>query len=120
VNHLVDLLHVTGMWTGWLFARRLWVSKLHKFKNDFFTVLEKVQATTDLIPLDLVIRDECGMAQTLWCSLTAEIPIELIKAINHWRMEPSSETNNPSLDMPDVYTLLTSILPATLCFTLGL
>jgi hypothetical protein len=34
-----------------------------------------------------------------------EIPIELLKAINRWRTEASSETGNPLFDMPNVYFL---------------
>jgi hypothetical protein len=74
---------------------------------------------------DLVIRDECGISRTLRRSVTAharnmQIAIELIKAINRWRVEDASATDNPRLDMPDVYTSLMSILPTTLRFSLGL
>jgi hypothetical protein len=125
VKRLVDLLQVFGRKTGRLFARRLRVTKLHEFENDFFTVLEKVQATTELFQEDLVIRDECGISRTLRRSVTAharnmQIAIELIKAINRWRVEDASATDNPRLDMPDVYTSLMSILPTTLRFSLGL
>jgi hypothetical protein len=85
---------------GRLFLRRLLVVKLHEFEDDFFTVLEKVQATTELLPDDMEIRDECGIAWTLRCSVTAharnmEISIELIKAINWWRTKANSATNAP-------------------------
>jgi hypothetical protein len=46
VKQLVDVLHATGKGHGRLFARRLRVPKLHEFENDFFAVLEKVQATS--------------------------------------------------------------------------
>jgi hypothetical protein len=39
--------------------------KIMEFENDFFTVLEKVQTNTDLIPDDFVIRDECGIARKI-------------------------------------------------------
>jgi hypothetical protein len=48
------------------------------------------------------------------------IDVELIKAINRWRSEFSSKTDNPRLDMPDVYTTLESLLPMHLQFSLGL
>jgi hypothetical protein len=99
--------------------------KADEFEDDFFTVLEKVQATTELFPQDMEIRDECGIARSLWHSVTSharnmDIPIELIKAINRWRSEATSVTNAPRLDMPDVYSSLASIIPTTLCFLLGL
>jgi hypothetical protein len=125
VKRLVDNLHVSGKRTGRLFSRKLCVSKMHEFEHDFFTVLEKVQATTDLISQDLVIRDECGISRTIRRSLTAharnmDVPEPLLKAINRWRIEATSATGNPRLDMPDVYTSLESILPTTLRFSLAL
>ena len=88
---------------------------MHEFKDDFFNVLEKVQATSDLIPDEVVIRDECGIGRTIRRSLTAharnmDVPTELLKAINRWRTEASSSTGAPRLDMPDVYTSLESLL----------
>jgi hypothetical protein len=125
VKRLVDNIHGSGRRTGRLFSRRLRVPKLHEFEDDFFIVLEKVQATTELIPMDLVLRDECGIGRTLQRSVTAharnmEISIELIKAINRWRVEHASQTGAPRLDLPDVYTSLMSILPTTLRYSLGL
>jgi hypothetical protein len=125
VRRLVDVIHGKGRRTGRLFNRRLRISKLQEFENDFFTVLEKVQAATDLFPDGVEIRDECGIARTLRRTVTAHarnmgIDIELVKAINRWRSEFSSKTDNPRLDMPDVYTTLESLLPTHLKFSLGL
>jgi hypothetical protein len=53
------------------FSRKLTKSKLMKFESDFFTVLEKVQATTNFLPDDFEVRDECGIARTLRRSVTA-------------------------------------------------
>jgi hypothetical protein len=57
----------SGKWKsgGQLFSRKLVRAKIMGFENDFFTVLEKVQANTDLIPDDFVIRDEYGIARTI-------------------------------------------------------
>ena len=98
---------------------------MHELANNFFTALEKVQATTDLMPADLVIQDECGILRTIRRSLTAHarnmnISSDLVNAINRWRKEASSNTGNPRLDMADVYTSLESILPTTLRYSLGL
>jgi hypothetical protein len=125
VKHPVELIHSSGRRTGRLFVRRLRVAKMHEYANDFFTVLEKVQATTDFIPADLVIRDECGISRTIRRSLTAharnmDISPGLINAVNRWRTEASSNTGAPRLDLADVYTTLESILPTTLRYSLGL
>jgi hypothetical protein len=125
VKRLVVVIHGTKRRGGRLFSRRLEKAKLMEFEDDFFTVLEKVQATTELFPADFVIRDECGIARSLRRSVTAHarnmgVSIDLVKAINRWRQEANSGTGNPRLDMPDVYTALLSILPTTLRYSLAL
>jgi hypothetical protein len=87
VKRLVETIHTGGRHSGQLFSRRLKMAKLQEFENDFFTVLEKVQATTELFPQEIVIRDECGIARMVRRTLTAHarnmgIDIELLKAIN--------------------------------------
>jgi hypothetical protein len=125
VKRLVEVVQGSGRVGGRLFSRKLVKTKLMEFENDFFTILEKVQATTELIPDDFVIRDECGIARTLRRSVTAHarnmgVSIDLIKAVNRWRQEANSSTGNPRLDMPDVYSALASILPTTLRYSLSL
>ena len=53
VKRLVNTLHSMGKQLGRLFSWRLATPKMHEFENDFFTVLEKVQATTGLIDDDM-------------------------------------------------------------------
>jgi hypothetical protein len=65
VKRLVEVVQGSGRVGGRLFSRKLVKTKLMEFENDFFTILEKVQVTTDLIPDDFVIRDECGIARTI-------------------------------------------------------
>jgi hypothetical protein len=68
---IVEAIHGSGQNSGRLFNQRsLKVTKLQEFENDFFTVKEKVQDTTNLFPEDLVIRDECEIARALCRTLT--------------------------------------------------
>jgi hypothetical protein len=125
VKRLVENLTSSGKRSGRLFTRKLQVPKTQEFEDDFFTVLEKVQATTDLLPDDLVIRDECGISRTLRRTLTAharnmQVDPDLLKAINRWRIEANSATGAPRLDMPDVYASLKALLPTHLRFSLAL
>jgi hypothetical protein len=125
VKRLVDVIHAKGRYSGRLFNRRLKIAKLQEFENDFFTLLEKVQATTNLFPEECVIRDECGIARSLRRTVTAHarnmgIHTDTVNAINRWRKEFGSKTDNPRLDMQDVYTTLESLLPTHLQFSLGL
>jgi hypothetical protein len=119
VKRLVTILHATGKCTELLFSRRLANPKMHEFEDNFFTVLEKVQATTDLIGDDVDVRDVFGIARSERRGVTAharnmEVPIELLNAVNRWRKEANSATGNPHLDMMDVYTTLEALLPTVL------
>jgi hypothetical protein len=125
VKRLIEIIHGKGRRSGRLFNRRLKLSKLQEFENDFFTTLEKVQATTDLFPDDLDIRDECGIARSIRRTVTAHalnmgIDKDVVNANNRWRTEFGSKTGNPCLDMAGVYTTLDSLLPTLLQFSLGL
>jgi hypothetical protein len=125
IKRLVECIHGTGRRSGRLFSRKLVKPKLMEFENDFFLLLEKIQATTDLFPDEFVIRDECGIGRSLRRSVTAHarnmgVHIDLIKAINRWRQEANSTTGNPRLDMPDVYASFMAILPTTLRYSLSL
>jgi hypothetical protein len=96
-----------------------------EFENDFFLILENVQATTNLFPEDFDVQNECGIARTLRWSVTAYaqnmgVSIDSIKAINRWRQEANTATGAPQLDMPDVYLALMAILPTTLRYSLSL
>jgi hypothetical protein len=125
VKRLVTAIHGQGRRNGRLFNRRLKVAKLEEFENDFFTVLEKVQATSNLFPEGIDIRDECGIARTIRRTVTAHarnmgIHRDVLNANNRWRAEFGSKTGNPRLDMADVYTTLESLLPTLLQFSLWL
>jgi hypothetical protein len=71
VKPLVKTLHWTGQHSVRLFNQGLKVAKMQEFENNFFTLLEKVQATIYLFPEDYVIRDECRIARTIQRTLTA-------------------------------------------------
>lgn len=80
---------------------------MQEFEDDFFTVLEKVQVTTNFIDDDVDIRESDGInrLERIWGTVHArnmEVPVELFNAMNHWRTEANSATGNPGLDMIDV------------------
>jgi hypothetical protein len=92
VKLLVEVVQGSGRVGGKLFSRKLVKTKLMEFENVFFSILEKVHATTDLIPDDFVMRDDCEIARTIRRSATAHainmgVSIDLIKAVNRWRQE---------------------------------
>jgi hypothetical protein len=88
-------------------------------------VLEKVQATTSLIPREIDVRAEYGVSRSTRRGVTAharnmEVPAELVNAVNRWRAESNSATGNPRLDMADVYTTLKALLPTILSYARSL
>jgi hypothetical protein len=125
VKRLVEIIHTEDRRSGRLFNRNLTFATLPEFELDFFTVLEKVQTTTDLFPADLLISEECGIGRSLRRTVTAHarnmgIDSDIVSANNRWRTERGSKTGAPRLDMPDVYTTLESLIPALLQFSRGL
>jgi hypothetical protein len=125
VERLVIVLREMGIRGGRLFTRRLLPAKLLEFEEDFFVVLEKVQATTSLIPREIDVRAEYGISRSTWRGVMAharnmEVPAELVNAVNRWRAESKSATGNPRLDMADVYTTLKALLPTILRYSWSL
>jgi hypothetical protein len=66
-----------------------------------------------------------GIARSIRRGVTAhtrnmDVSIDLLKAVNRWRKEANSQTGNPRLDMPDVYTTLEALLPTILRYSRAL
>jgi hypothetical protein len=125
VKRLVETLHGMGHRSGQLFCRKLATPKLHEFEDDWFKVLEKVQATTAHIDDDLEVREAYGIGRTERRGVTAharnmDVSTDLLNAVNCWRKEATSATGNPRLDMVDVYMTLEALLPTVLRFSRAL
>ena len=125
VERLVVTLREMGMRGGRLFSRRLVPGKLLEFEEDFLKILERIQATTDLIPNDMDVRDAFGISRSTRRGVTAharnmDVKTELINAINRWRKESNSSTENPTMDMADVYTTLEALIPTVLRYSRAL
>jgi hypothetical protein len=60
VKRLVETIHTSGQRLGRLFSRRLAMTiEMHEFEDEFFTVLGKVQDTTNFFDDD-VLQLEAG------------------------------------------------------------
>ena len=112
VKRLVMEIHNEGRNSGRLFQRRLKNSKLCEWEDDFFTVLGRIQADTNLIDKQLNLWDKAGLA----CSsqrvvtdhcINMDIDIELVKAINCWQNKSGSE--KVGYTMIDRYSTLESL-----------
>jgi hypothetical protein len=126
VKRLVEIKQAAGARGGRLFARRLSPSKMFEFANDFFVLLERVQAQTEHIDKEMDVRDAYGLMRSSRRGLTSHaknmgIPLEDLKAFNRWRSEIKIGNGGAGrLDMPDLYAALKSLTPALLRFTRSL
>jgi hypothetical protein len=125
VERLLVVMREMGVRGGRLFQRKLLPAKLVEFEEDFFVILEKVQATTTLIERYLDVRAEYGISRSLRRGVTAHarnmgVPRELVDSVNRWRKEANSATGNPTMDMADVYTTLKALLPTILRYSRSL
>jgi hypothetical protein len=99
---------------------------MFEFANDFFVLLERVQAQTEHIDKEMDVRDAYGLMRSSRRGLTSHaknmgIPLEDLKAFNRWRSEIKIGNGGAGrLDMPDLYAALKSLTPALLRFTRSL
>jgi hypothetical protein len=122
IKRLVACLHGMGRRNGRLFERKLMPTKLCEYEDDFFTVLERVQSTTNVIENDVDLREEGGILRTTRRGLSAHalnmgIDTNLLKAINRWRSETQSAAGHVGADMVDRYTKLEALKPYFLKFS---
>jgi hypothetical protein len=122
IKRLVEIIHHEGRKKGRLFERKLRPAKMCEFEDDFFSVLERVQATTDTIEKGVDLREEAGIQRTLRRGLTShalnmDIDPKLLAAINRWRSETKSEEGHVGAGMVDRYSKLETLKPYFLRFS---
>jgi hypothetical protein len=61
---LIAILKKAGVRAGRLFQRKLDPPRMFEWEEDFMTLLELAQATTDLIGKEIEIRDTFGISRT--------------------------------------------------------
>ena len=93
-----------------------------EFEHDFYTLIERVQSSTNLIDKDMDVRDAFGILRSCRRGFTCHaknmrLPEELLKAMNRWRAEANSQTGAPRLDLPDTYSTLEALKPLFLQIT---
>jgi hypothetical protein len=71
VKRLVTLMKDEGIQGGWLLRRKLSRTKLWEFEHDFYTVLGRVQATTNFIDKERDTTEDFGLPRSLRWGLTA-------------------------------------------------
>lgn len=120
---LVDLLRDRNKKGGFLFDNRdpSRPTTLSDFAEGFFTVLEEVQATTDLIPKTMDVRDSFSLWRSLRRGATAharnqEIDPRLINLIHRWEMDKKAE-GLPRGEMIEVYSELRHMFPTLLRYS---
>lgn len=123
IKRLVECIRTEGRKRGRLFQRNLEPPLPVEFQDDFLSVLEFIQATTDLIPQELDVREEAGILRSLRRALTdhsrnIQVPTHLLKAFNRWHKERKGD--KVEHDMVDRYSTLGNLKPLFLEFSLSL
>jgi hypothetical protein len=111
MKRLVETLRGCQVRKGRLFHRKLALPRLYEFEDDFFTVLEKIQSTTDLIVDSVDVRDAYGILRSTRRDVTSQarnmqIPEDDIKAFNRWGKDLNARSGAPRLNMIEVYSKL--------------
>jgi hypothetical protein len=122
LKRLATILQKEGSKNGRLFTRRLNPPRLFEFEKDFYRVLEKIQATTDLILTDEIVSELFGILRSLRRGVTTHarnmgVPDPLLHIFNRWRVEMNAEGGVASLDMADTYSKLETLAPMLKGFT---
>lgn len=123
IKRLVDIIASEGRTQGRLLQRALNPPQPCEFQDDFYTILEHVQATTNLIDDELNIREEAGILRSLRRAVTdharnMKIPKDSIDAFNRWHKERKGD--NVSQEMIDRYSTVGNLKPLFLEFSLAL
>jgi len=123
IKRLLDCVHVEGRTKGRLFQRNLNPPLPFEFQDDFLSVFEHIQATTDLIPQELNIREEAGILRSLRRALTdharnMQVAPHLLDAFNRWHKERKGDKVDHV--MVDGYSTLGNLKPLFLEFSLAL
>jgi hypothetical protein len=106
----------------------LGIATLFEFENNFFVLLEQVQAQTTHIDKEMDHREAYGIMRLLRRGLTSHtknrgIPEEDLKGFKQWWSEiktGNGRSRAGQLDMSALYAALKSLTPALLGFTRSL
>ena len=109
---------------GRLFTMARPNGKLFEFDDQFYGVLEAIQALhPELISPETDVRGDYGIMRSLRRGVTAHainmgVDPTVINAVNRWRVERAADV--PALDMPNVYARLDQLKPTILRYSAAL
>ena len=115
------LMRMMGRKGGMLFAQTSAAPKLCEYEDEFFGVLEAMQAQRpDLISESVDVREDFGILRSLRRGITAhatniDTPERIIRAVNRWRQERRVDV--AVLDMPEMYARLDALKPTILRYS---
>jgi hypothetical protein len=92
---------------------------MFEWEGDFMTLLELVQATTDLIGKEVELRDKFGINRTTRRGATAharnmKVDEDIIKAVNQWMKYDAGAAR---LDIIELYSELNALTPTYLRYS---
>jgi hypothetical protein len=119
MRRLIDVLRIAGVRSGRFFQRELNPPRMCEWEDDFMTLLEQVQASTELNDDDVVMRDVFGICRTTRRGATAharnmQVDEDLIKAVNRWAKDGAVAAR---LDMIELYSEANALTPTYLRYS---
>jgi hypothetical protein len=119
VGRLVAEMRRAGIRSGRLFQRKLDPPRMGEWEDDFMTILELVQSTTEFIENEIDVRDKYGMARSIRRGATAHarnmcVDEDLIKAVQRWSKDA---TGAARLDMIELYSDADVLTPTYLRYS---
>jgi hypothetical protein len=118
-RRLIDVLRTAGVRTGRLFQHKLNPPRMSEFEDEYMTLLEQVQASTEFIEDVIDVRDVYGIGRTTRRGATAharnmQVNEDLIKAVHRWAKD---STGDARLDMIERYSEANALTPTYLRYS---
>ena len=123
---VLEMKQKEGKTRGWLFARDDGTRKLaSEFEEGMMLLLESIQASTNLIPLDVDVRTEYGVYRSLRRGATTHarncgVKVEDIQMNNRWRKVEAAKGKAASLNIRDHYTEVKLAIKTLIRFSIAL
>jgi hypothetical protein len=123
VRRLVLLMEEAGVTSGRLFQKQLDPPRLFEMEDGVMSILETIQATTDLIEDSVDVRDRYGLERSFRRGVSAHarnmsVDEDLIKAVNRWQKDPTRGAAR--LDMIELYSQANALTPLYLRYSRAL
>ena len=125
-TRLVQVKTQMNITRGWVFAHKDGKrKKASDYEEGMMLLLENIQATNNLIPLDVDVREEYGVYRSLRRGATTQARNQKVKTAdiemnNRWRKVEAAKSKAASLNIRDHYTEIKLAIKTLIRFSIAL